>query len=184
MGTRRSSQNQPNIIMTQKDITKNKRTLTAIAIASSIVLTGIISASVVRIDGQVGDMDKNYSGKKTETSDDAAANVDEEGVYYFQGFPIWRSGYGDSASLFLVKKEIDPEDKKILRVKYRIVDGQSNIVKIAELKCGLRKYREIGISDGRGKPIKENVTAWIYLINGTREWDVFDFSCNHTPAAL
>lgn len=161
-----------------KNIAKNKKALAAVS--SSIVLAGIISASAIGLTGNdYSSIDKHYFDAKT-----AAANKGSNDKYYSQGIPVWRSRDDDPASMFLLRKEVDSEDNRITRVKYRLVDDQSNIVKIAELRCGLGKYREVAISNDGGKTIKENVTNWIWLINGTREWDVLDFSCNHTADAL
>lgn len=149
-------------------------------VSSSIVLIGVISTSVIGLMGDDdGSIDEHYLEAKTEVT-----NKGSNDKHYSQGIPVWRSREDDPASMFLLRKEIDSEDKRITRVKYRLVDDKSNVVKIAELRCGLRKYREVAISNDSGKTIKENITNWIWLINGTREWDVLDFSCNHTADVL
>ncbi|MBS3965561.1 MAG: hypothetical protein KGZ80_13935 [Methylomonas sp.] len=141
---------------------ENKKTV--VAISSLLVLVGIVSVSVM-VMGSIrteSDPDKNHSETKAEIKDDASTKESNDEKYYHQGIPVWRPRDDDSISIFLVRKEIDSEDNRITRVKYRLIDGQSNIAKIAELKCGLMKYREVAISDNNGKNMKEKVTDWIW----------------------
>jgi len=163
---------------------KNKKTF--VALSSLAVLVGIVTVSVMVTGLTAADdgSSKFHSETKAEIKDDASTKESNDEKYYHQGIPVWRPRDDDSVSIFLVRKEIDSEDNRITRVKYRLISDQSNIVKIAELKCGLRKYREVAISDNNGKNMKEKVTDWIWVINGTHEWDVFDFSCFHTAAVL
>lgn len=166
-----------------KRLTENKKKL---IVLTSLVLAGIATVSVMvmgLIRTEFGP-DKFLSETKAEIKDDTSTQESNDEKYYHQGIPVWRPRDDDSINIFLIRKEIDSEDNRITRVKYRLISDQSNIVKIAELKCGLMKYREVAISDINGKNMKEKVTDWIRVINGTHEWDVFDFSCFHTAAVL